>query len=151
MDRLSSPPGWEELVYNKRIALGVDADYGGVSADPTVFSVTAQVMPDKEPAEVERAVDSLLNQVRSEPVSERELEKAKNQIEAGFIFGQDSIFGQAMRIGQYESAAQWRFLDAYLAGIRKVTAADILKAAKRHLDPDRPTAGILVPIKEKKQ
>ncbi|MBI2988050.1 MAG: insulinase family protein [Deltaproteobacteria bacterium] len=142
---------YQELVYHKRIASSVSADYGGVSVDPTAFSITARVMPDKEPAEVERAVDSLLERARSEPVSERELEKAKNQIEAGFIFGQDSIFGQAMRIGQYESAAGWRFLDSYLAGVRKVTAADVLKVAKQYLDPDRRTVGILIPVKEKNQ
>lgn len=142
---------YEDLVYHKRIALSVDADYGGVSIDPTVFSVTAQVMPDKDPAEVERTIEGLLNRVRSEPVSERELQKAKNQIEASFVFGQDSVFGQAMRIGQYESAAGWRLLDGYLAGVRKVSAADVLKAARQYLDPDRRTAGILLPIKEKKQ
>ena len=142
---------YQELVYQKRLALGVDADYGGLSADPTVFSITAQVMPDKDPAEVERAIDSLVARMRAELISERELEKAKNQVEASFVFGQDSVFGQAMRIGQYESVAGWRLLDSYLAGIRKVTAADILKVAKQYLDTDRRTVGTLIPIKEKKQ
>ncbi|MEK6601389.1 MAG: pitrilysin family protein [Candidatus Binatota bacterium] len=140
---------YQDLVYQKRIARGVEADYGGLSVDPTVFSITAQVMPDKDPSEVERALDSLITRMRSEPVSERELEKAKNQIEAGFVFGQDSIFGQAMRIGQYESAAGWRYLDSYLPGIRKVTTGDILEVTKKYLDPDRRTVGILIPIKEK--
>jgi len=45
----------------------------------------------------------------------------------------------------------WRLLDDYLAAIRKVTAADILKAAKRYLDPDRRTVGTLIPTKEEKQ
>ena len=142
---------YQDLVYHRRIARSVDADYGGLSVDPTVFSVTAQVMPDKDPAEVERALDTLINRVRSEPVSEREIEKAKNQIESAFVFGRDSVFGQAMRIGQYESAVDWRLLDGYLAAIRKVTAADILKAAKRYLDPDRRTVGTLIPTKEEKQ
>ena len=142
---------YQELVYHKRLALGVDADYEGLSVDPTVFSITAQVMPDKDPAEVERAIDSLVARMRAELISEKELEKAKNQVEASFVFGQDSVFGQAMRIGQYESVAGWRLLDSYLAGIRKVTAADILKVAKQYLDTDRRTVGTLIPIKEKKQ
>ena len=108
-------------------------------------------MPEKDPVEVERAIDALLDRVRSELVSDRELEKAKNQVEAGFVFGQDSIFGQAMRIGQYESSAQWQLLDSYLAGIRKVTRDNILKVAKKYLDPDRRTVGILIPTKEKSQ
>ncbi len=142
---------YKDLVYEKRLAHGVDADYGGLSIDPTIFSVTAQVMPEKEPEEVERAIDRLLVQIKSDPVSNRELEKAKNQVEASFIFGQGSAFGQAMRIGRYESCAQWRLLDSYLDGIRKVTDADILRVAKKYLDPDRRTVGTLIPIKEKSQ
>jgi len=142
---------YQDLVYNRQIARSVDSDYDGLSVDPSVFSVTAQVMPEKDPLEVERAIYDLLERVKSEPVGEKELEKAKNQVEASFVFGQDSIFGQAMRIGQYESVAGWRLLDSYLAGIRKVTAADILKVAKQYLDTDRRTVGTLIPVKEKKQ
>jgi len=142
---------YRDLVYHKRIAHSVDADYDGLSIDPTIFSITAQVMPEKEPAEVERAIDALLDRVRSEPVSDRELEKAKNQVEAVFVFGQDSIYDQAMRIGYYESSAQWQLLDSYLATIRNVTAGDILKVARKYLDPDRRTVGNLIPTKEKSQ
>ena len=142
---------YQDLVYHGRMARSVDADYAGLSIDSTIFSITAQVMPEKDPADVERAIDALLDRVRSEPVSDREIEKAKNQVAATFVFGQDSIFGHAMWIGQYESSAQWQFLDSYLAGIRKVTRDDILKVAKKYLDPDRRTAGILIPTKEKSQ
>ena len=141
---------YQDLVYNKRIATGVDADYDGVSIGPAIFSFTAQVMPDKQQAEVESAIDKVVAQVRSEPVSDRELEKAKNQVEAAFVFGQDSIFGQALRIGQFESVAKWQFINTYLPGIRAVTAADVLRVAKKYLDPDRRTVGTLVPTKETK-
>jgi zinc protease len=142
---------YQDIVYHKRIARNVDADYAGLYVDSTTFSITAQVMPEKDPAEVESAIDNLLSRVRSELVSDRELEKAKNQVEAAFVFGQDSIFGQAMRIGHYESSARWQLLDSYLAGIRKVTQDDILRVAKKYLDPDGRTVGILIPTKEKSQ
>jgi len=141
----------QDLVYHKRLARSVDVDYWGLSVDPTILSVTAQLMPDKDPAEVEHAVDGTLDRMKSELVSDRELGKAKNQVEAEFVFGQDSIFGQARRIGFYESAAEWRLLDRYLEGIRKVTAEDILRVAKKYLDRDRRTVGILIPTKGKSQ
>ncbi|MFQ5682607.1 MAG: M16 family metallopeptidase [Candidatus Binatia bacterium] len=142
---------YRELVYDKRLARSVDADYDGLSVDPTDFSITAQVMPGKDTHKVEEAIDLLLNQVKTEPVTDREIEKAKNQVAAAFVFGQDSIFGQAMRIGQYEIAARWQLLDNYLAGIKKITPGDITMVAKKYLDPDRRTVGILVPTKEKHQ
>jgi zinc protease len=140
---------YHELVYQRRLTLGIDADYSGVSIDPTVFSITAQLMPGKEPAEVEREIDGLLDKVKADLVSERELQKAKNQIEAAFVFSLDSIFGQAMKIGYYEAAGNWRLMNSYLDGIRKVTREDIQRVANTYLDRDRRSVGILIPIKEK--
>jgi len=94
---------YHELVYQKRLTRGVDADYSSVSIDPSGLSISAQLMPGKEPAEVEREIDRLLDKVKADLITERELEKAKNQIEASFIFAQDSIFGQAMKVGYYEA------------------------------------------------
>lgn len=135
----------QDLVYRRRLARKVDADYSRLSVDPPIFSISAQAMPRKDSTEMERAIDHLLEQIRSEPVTDRELQKAKNQVESSFIFSQDSIFGQAMRIGRYEIAARWRLKDRYLAGIRKLTAAELLRVAKKYLDPDRRTVGVLIP------
>ena len=142
---------YHELVYQKRLARSIDADYSGVSIDPTGFTVTAQVMPGKGAQEVEREIDNLLEKVKSELISERELQKAKNQIEAAFVFAQDSIFGQAMKIGYYEAAGGWRQMNGYIDGIRKVTREDVRRVAQQYLDSDRRTVGTLIPTKEKAQ
>ena len=68
---------YHDLVYQKRLARSVDADYSGVSIDPSGFTVTAQLMPGKEPAEVEREIDSLLERLKSDLISERELQKGQ--------------------------------------------------------------------------
>ncbi len=133
------------LVYQKRFARSIDADYDGLSIDPGGFTVTAQLMPGKEPAEIEHEIDAVLEKIKSELISERELQKAKNQIESTFIFAQDSIFGQAMKIGSYEAVGGWRWMDSYLDGISKVTREDIRRVAKQYLDRDQRTVGILVP------
>jgi zinc protease len=138
---------YHELVYQKRLVRGVDADYGGMSIDPMGFSISAQLLPGIEPANVEREIDRQLEKVKSGLISERELQKAKNQVEAAFVFAQDSIFGQAMKIGSYEAAGGWRQMDNYLDGIRKVTREDIRRVAKQYLDRDRRTAGTLIPTK----
>lgn len=136
-----------ELVYEKRLVRNVDADYSGVSIDPMGLSITAQLLPGVQPAKVEPEIDRLLEKVKAELITERELQKAKNQIEAAFIFAQDSIFGQAMKIGYYEAAGGWRQMDSYLGGIRKVTREDIRRVARQYLDADRRTVGTLIPTK----
>jgi zinc protease len=146
-----SSPLYHDLVYQKRLARSVDASYSSVSIDPGGFTITAQLMPDKEPPEVEREIDILVDKIKSELISERDLQKAKNQIESSFIFAQDSIFGQAMKIGYYEANGGWRQMDQYIEGIRRVTREDIRRVAKEYLDRDRRTIGVLVPSKEKVQ
>ena len=136
-----------ELVYQKRLARGVDADYNAESVDPMGFSIYAQLLPGIEPATLEREMDRLVDKVKSELISERELQKAKNQIEAAFVFAQDSIYGQAMKIGFYEIAGGWRQMESYMDGIRKVTREDIRRVAKQYLDRDQRTVGTLIPTK----
>jgi len=139
---------YHELVYEKRLVRGVDADYSRVSVDPMGFSITAQLLPGIQPANVEREIYGSLEKIKSELITERELQKAKNQIEAAFIFDQDSIFGQAMKLGYYEITGGWRQLDTYLDGIRKVTREDIRRVARQYLDGDRRTVGTLIPTKQ---
>ncbi len=140
---------YHELVYQKRVVRSIDADYDGLSIDPGGFTITAQLMPGKEPPEIEREIDTLLEKVKSELISDRELQKAKNQVEANFILAQDSIFGQGMKIGSYEAVGGWRWMDSYLDGIRKVSREDIRRVAKQYLDRDRRTVGILLPTGKK--
>ena len=108
-------------------------------------------MPGKDTAELEREIDRQLEKVKSDLISDKELQKAKNQVEAAFVFAQDSIFGQAMKIGYYEIAGGWRQMDDYLDGIRKVSREDIRRVATKYLERDRRTVGILIPTKAKSQ
>jgi zinc protease len=140
---------YHELVYKKRLAHGIDADYNAVSIDPAGFSISAQLLPGKNLAELEREIDRELEKVKSRLVSDKELQKAKNQVEAAFVFAQDSIYGQAMKIGYYEITGGWRQMDNYLDGIRKVTPEDIRRVARLYLDRDRRTVGTLIPTKGK--
>jgi len=136
---------FRELVYEQQIARSADASYDRLSMDPSTFSVSAQAMPGKKPADLEKAIDKILEQLRTELVTAEELEKAKNQVEAGFVFAQDSNFGQAMRVGLYELTGGWREMNNYMKGIRKVTREDIRRVAQEYLNRDRRTVGTLIP------
>lgn len=140
---------YRSLVYEKQLALYAGGDYDSVSADPHLFYVYAGVMPGKTVEEVEKALYAEIERLKTEPVLDEEIEKAKNQIEAGFIMGQDSVFYQAMLIGRFETVADWRLIEKYLSGIRAVTKDDIIRVAKEYFSEDNRTVGILIPIKEK--
>jgi len=140
----------KKLVYEKELVLSVDAENSLLSRDPGLFYLSAELLPGKEVAEVEKALDEEIERLQKEEVSERELEKVKNQLEASFVYGQDSMFFQAMLIAQHEIASDWRAIDNYLPSIRKVTPQDIVRVAKQYLIPDNRTIGILEPLAPEK-
>jgi zinc protease len=140
---------YQSLVREKRLVLSADADHSLISRDPSLFYLSADLLPNKDVAEVEKALDQEIERLKKEPVEERELEKVKNQLEAAFIFGQDSIFNQAMLLAQHEIALSWKAIDDYIPSIRKVTPEDIQRVAKQYLIPDNRTAGILIPLPPK--
>jgi zinc protease len=140
---------YESLVRNQRLVLSADADYSLLSKDPGLFYLSADPLPGKETTDVERALDQELEKLQKEKVTERELEKVRNQMEASFIYSQDSIFAQAMLLARYEIAESWRLIDNYLPSIRKVTADDVQRVANRYLVPDNRTVGILIPLPPK--
>jgi len=140
---------YQGLVREKRLVLSADADHSLLSRDPSLFYLSADLLPDKEVAEVEKALDQEMERLQKEPIGERELEKAKNQLEAAFLYGQDSLFYQAMLLAQHEISLNWGAVDDYIPSIRKVSAEDIQRVAKQYLIPDNRTVGILIPLPPK--
>lgn len=136
----------ERLVRKEALVLSVDAQNSLVSFDPNLFYISAELLPGRDVREVERVVDEELERLRREPVGERELTKAKNQLEAAFVFGQDSVFSQGMMLAMYEITDSWRRVEDYIPSIRKVTAEDIRRVANQYLIPANRTVGILLPV-----
>jgi zinc protease len=140
---------YQSLVREKRLVLNVDADNSLTSRDPSLFTLSAELLPGKEVTEVEKALDQEVEQLQKEAVGKQEMEKAKNQLEASFIFAQDSLFYQAMLLAQHEIALSWKTIDDYLPSIRKVSPEDIRRVAMKYLTPENRTVGILLPLPSK--
>lgn len=139
---------YRSLVYEKELALSARASYDGMYRDPFLFMTGATAARGKAIKDVEKALMDEVERIKKEPPSEREVQKAKNLIEASFIMEQDSIYMQARMIGAFEMIGGWRLLDAYLAGIRKVSPGDVRRVAWKYLVPELKTTGILVPLKK---
>ncbi len=135
------------LVYEKRIALDASADYSGLNRDPFLFQLSATAAPGKDIKEVEKALSDEVEKLAKEPPSAEEVQKAKNQVEASFIFARDSSYSEALYTGMFEVVGDWRLKDKYLEGIRGVTPEAVRDVAARYLTKQNRTIGYLMPKK----
>ena len=138
---------YKSIVYEKKLALDASADYSGLHKDPYLFLFSATASPGKDIKDVENSLYEEIEKIKKEPPSEREVQKAKNQIEASFIMGQDSIYFQAQITGMFEMIGGWKLKEQYLEGIRKVKPEDVSRVAKKYLNEDNRIVGILIPTK----
>ena len=138
---------YQHLVYEAKLALDAGADYDFATANPSLFVFYAQPLPGKAMNTIEQALDAEIEKIKSQPVSEKELTKAKNQTEAAFIMSQDSLFYRGMLLGRYQTIGSWKKLNEIVPGIRAVTAEDVKRVAQKYLVKANRTVGILNPIK----
>jgi zinc protease len=136
---------YQRLVYDKRMALGAGGEYSYSSLDPSLFWFYATPLPGQTPEAVEQALMVEVEQLKREPVPMEELERARNQIEASFVWQQDSVFTRASVLGRFEVVGSWRLLDDYLPRMRAVTPADVQRVARDYFPVDRKNVSILLP------
>jgi zinc protease len=138
---------YRSLVYDKKLALDIGGEYPNLSANPDLFYIYGVPQPGKTADELEKSLYAEIEKLKTEPITDTELQKAKNQIEAGFIMGQDSNFYQAMQIGSAEAVgAGYSYQESYLENIRKVTKEDLMRAARTYLIENHRTVGTLIPL-----
>jgi zinc protease len=137
---------YRRLVYERGIALDAGGDYAYFSLDPNLFWFYATAQQGQSPEALERALTEEVERLQREPVPEVELERAKNQIEAAFVFGQDSVYDRASLLARFELTGGWRFRDRFVPAIRAVTAGDLQRVAQTYFREERKNVGLLVPI-----
>ncbi len=134
------------LVRRQRVASSVGVSYDAVSRLPTLFIISANPANGKTTEEVKTALLDEIERLQSEKVREKELEKVKAQIVAGNVFERDSSFYQAMKIGELETVGlDWRLENELVERLKSVTAEQVQAVARKYLDPDAMTIGVLEP------
>jgi zinc protease len=101
--------------------------------------VTVKQLESELRAELQKIADGGVNEI--------ELKRVKAQLVAGKVFGQDSLMGQAMQIGQLEVLGRsWRDEDVMFDQLRSVSAAEVKIAAQRLVKDPGLTVAELVPL-----
>lgn len=136
---------YKTMVLDKRMVVEVSASYDMTTFDPGLFWVSAQMRPGIKTDDAIAEADRVVEELKSKPVGAEELQKAKNLEQASFVFGQDSIFAEALQLGVWEMLGDYHLVDRYLAGIDKVSVSDVQRVAQKYLVKSNCTLGVLVP------
>jgi len=136
---------YKNLVYQRQLALEAGGDYPYFSLDPNLFWFWGTPMPEQTPEVMEKALLEEMERLKKEPVTEEELTRAKNQVEAAFVFQEDSVHRRASLLARFELIGGYALMDRYLDRLRGVTAADLSRVAQAYFQDYRKSVGILIP------
>lgn len=138
---------YRRLVYEKQIATRVDASNES-RLDPGLFTFYAQAQPGHTAAECEAEMDAVMEDIRKNGVTDRELQKAKNVLRVGYLNQFKTNNGRAGLLAGYEAKwGDWKELLNVLPRYDRVTAADVQRVAKKYFNERNRTVVTLVPEK----
>jgi zinc protease len=116
-------------------AYEIGADWGVNYDHPGLFSISGSTKSASTAATL-KAINDEVNRIRTAPVTAQELETAKQTVVNSFVFNFDTSSKTLNRLLTYRYFGYPEdFIFQYQKAVEAVTAADILRVAKRHLDP----------------
>ncbi len=141
---------YKSLVTEEQLALSIVTGSGFPAIrDPNQFVIYALPLFPNTNEDLEAAIYEELEQLKTEPVSEREFIKVKNQVRAGFIRGLGSSSGLASQLAFYELfLGGWENIVSYADIIEGITTEEIMATANRYFVPENRTVGYLLPLEE---
>ena len=138
---------YQSLVEEQQVALIAQGD-NGFPGDkyPNVMLFYAQTAPNATVEQVAQSLQAEVNRLKTEPVSDQELERAKNLLQASLLRSLDSNQGMARLLAEYQvKTGDWRNLFQQLAAIAAVTPADIQRVAQKTFTEENRTTGRILP------
>jgi zinc protease len=140
---------YRTLVMEERIAVSAWSYYHGAAVDQSRFIVNMTPAPGVSLEMLDKAFDRALARFVQGGVEAGDLERAKTRMVADAIYARDSQsdlarwYGSSLAIGQ-----TLRDVEEWPARIERVTAEDVIGAARRWLDHKPAVTGYLMPLVE---
>jgi zinc protease len=137
----------QKLVRETSLAVDVGAGYDSTSRGrESLFELVGTPAEGKTVAELEAALIAEIEKIKTGGVTQQELDRVKAAVIASDIYQRDSMFYQAMQIGQLETMGySWRLLDEYPEKLKAITSEQIQVVAKKYLVKDNMTIATLDP------
>lgn len=135
---------YQAVKEQKQLAYSISAGHASMKDDSLVF-VRANFTPENKD-KVKKAIFDEITKVRNGNIDEQEISTAKNIIERDTFYARESTSNIANELGYttlvYGDA---KYYDEYIDNIKKVTKADLIRVAKKYLNPNHAVISIMLP------
>jgi zinc protease len=136
-----------DLVRGSQIATSAGAGYDLYDRQAGLFLLDGTPAGSSTIADVQAALLEQIQQLKDEQVTDKELTRIKSGVVASAVYELDSMFYQAMKIGQLEAVGlDWRLAVEYVDRINAVTAEQVQAVAKKYLVEEALTVAVLDPL-----
>jgi zinc protease len=136
----------KSLVREQQVAMDVGSGYDSVARGPSLFMIEGTPREGKTVGDVESAIREQLAILIRDGVNADELQRVKAQVTAGEVYKRDSVFYQAMQIGQLETAGlSYKDIPVMLQKLQEVTAQQVQDVAREIINDDHLTVATLDP------
>jgi zinc protease len=134
---------YSALVDKQQLATQVETDFGD-SFDPNLFNFYAVANKNVNETDLENAIYAEIEKIKTNGISETELQKIKNQKLMEFYSQVETINGKSNNIGTYEVFfGDYKKMFNAPANYNKITVADVQNVAKKYFVKSNRTVGIL--------
>lgn len=137
----------QKLVRETSLAVDVGAGYDTTSrGQQSLFELVGTPAEGKTVIELEAALVAQIELIKTGGVTQQELNRVKASVIAADVYQRDSMFYQAMQVGQLETMGySWRLIKEYPEKLKAVTSEQIQAVAKKYLVKDNLTVATLDP------
>ncbi|MFP2932778.1 M16 family metallopeptidase [Pyxidicoccus sp. 3LG] len=133
------------LVYEQKVAVSVTLDWSW-RIDPGTILFFLELKPGADPQKAEAALYAELEKLARDGVTERELQKAQNNLRSDHMRGLATNSGRAHSLGHYESLlGDWRTLLTLPSAYTSITNEQVKAAAAKYFAPERRSVVTLLP------
>jgi len=136
---------YRKLVYEQQLALAAFGQ-GNIIEDPNLFYAVAIVQRGRGPDEATKALIAELDRLKTEPISEAELQQAKNQFARDYILSRESNKDKAQQLAHAAVIHDdITTADGEFEIFMSITAADVQRVAQKYFTPENRLVITLMP------
>jgi zinc protease len=145
----SPPPNRSSRLYQALVETELAAGISGSLAamvDPFLYSINVTARAGRTLEEIEKALDSEMERIVQEPISEEELFTAVKQTKAQFAYSSESVTNQGYWLGYSSIVAAPEWFESFLDSLTAVSVEDVSRAAGTYLQRRNRTVGHYRPV-----